>query len=174
MLDSWSNHYILSTYFGRCRMVQTLEQILGVPLSDEQPKLTPWVHGSHPWLLPFPPSSILWPDTKSFAMFSCSHWLNGLKNLKWSANRSLPLLLTWHWLETKRPRYSACCGFRTRRASSLAALTVAMFTNALQILKQPSRNAQQKRQVFVDFFCRPGRLEDEVKELVSRVRGLPE
>jgi len=58
-------------------------------------------------------------------------------------------------------------------SASVTDVTLARDQKA-EILKQPSRNAQQKRQVFVDFFCRPGRLEDEVKELVSRVRGLPE
>ncbi|RLN35791.1 AUGMIN subunit 3-like isoform X1 [Panicum miliaceum] len=99
-----------------CRMVQTLEQILGVLLSDEQPKLTPW---------------------------PLAQWLEEL--------------------ETVSQQVSA----------SVTDVTLARDQKA-EILKQPSRNAQQKRQVFVDFFCRPGRLENEVKELVSRVRGLPE
>lgn len=43
-----------------------------------------------------------------------------------------------------------------------------------EILQQPSRNMQQERRVFVDFFCHPGRLENQVRELTSRVRALPE
>jgi hypothetical protein len=51
MLDLWPNNYTLSISLGRCGMIQMLEQILGVPLSDEQPILTSWVHCSHPCLL---------------------------------------------------------------------------------------------------------------------------
>ncbi|XP_044456786.1 AUGMIN subunit 3 isoform X3 [Triticum aestivum] len=43
-----------------------------------------------------------------------------------------------------------------------------------KMLQQPSRNAQQERRVFADFFCHPGRLENQVRELTSRVRGIPE
>jgi hypothetical protein len=35
--------YFFFVSFGRCRMIQTLEQTLSVPVPDEQPKLTPWV-----------------------------------------------------------------------------------------------------------------------------------
>lgn len=51
---------------------------------------------------------------------------------------------------------------------------IAIFTNVLQMLKQPSRNAQLERQVFSDFFCHPKRLENRVEELLSRSRVLPE
>ena len=102
MLDSWSNHYILSTYFGRCRMVQTLEQILGVPLSDEQPKLTPWVHGSHPWLLPFPPSSLFCDLSRSH--LQCSPAATG--SMAWRIGNGQPTgLCLCYWRDTgSRPK----------------------------------------------------------------------
>lgn len=43
-----------------------------------------------------------------------------------------------------------------------------------KMLQQPSRNVQQERRVFTDFFCHPGRLENQVRELSSRVRAIPE
>lgn len=43
-----------------------------------------------------------------------------------------------------------------------------------KMLQQPSRNVQQERRVFTDFFCHPGRLENQVRELSSRVREIPE
>lgn len=43
-----------------------------------------------------------------------------------------------------------------------------------KMLQQPSRNVQQERRVFTDFFCHPGRLENQVRELTSRIRGIPE
>ncbi|RCV09829.1 hypothetical protein SETIT_2G061000v2 [Setaria italica] len=99
-----------------CRMIQTLEQTLGVPLSDGQPKLTPW-----------------------------------------------PLAQSLEELEMVSQQVY----------SSVSEVTLAR-DEKVENLKQPSRNAQQERQVFVDFFCRPGRLETEVKELFSRVRALSE
>ncbi|CAN6180774.1 unnamed protein product [Urochloa humidicola] len=99
-----------------CRMIQTLEQILGVPISDVQPKLTPW-----------------------------------------------PLAQSLEELEMVSQQVS----------TSVSEVTLARDEKA-EILKQPLRNAQLERQVFVDFFCRPGRLENEVQELFSRVRALPE
>nr|XP_034579413.1 AUGMIN subunit 3-like isoform X5 [Setaria viridis] len=96
-----------------CRMIQTLEQTLGVPLSDGQPKLTPW-----------------------------------------------PLAQSLEELEMVSQQVY----------SSVSEVTLARDEKA-ENLKQPSRNAQQERQVFVDFFCRPGRLETEVKELFSRGLG---
>ncbi|CAN6203225.1 unnamed protein product [Urochloa humidicola] len=99
-----------------CRMIQTLEQILSVPISDVQPKLTPW-----------------------------------------------PLAQSLEELEMVSQQVS----------TSVSEATLARDEKA-EILKQPSRNAQQERQVFVDFFCRPRRLENEVQELFSRVRALPE
>jgi hypothetical protein len=48
------------------------------------------------------------------------------------------------------------------------------FTFGLQMLQQPSRNMQQERRVFTDFFCHPGRLENQVRELSSRIRAIPE
>ncbi|CAL5066739.1 unnamed protein product [Urochloa decumbens] len=99
-----------------CRMIQTLEQILGVPITDVQPKLTPW-----------------------------------------------PLAQSLEELEMVSQQVS----------TSVSEVTLARDEKA-ELLKQPSRNAQLERQVFVDFFCRPGRLENEVQELFSRVRALPE
>ncbi|KAF8732082.1 hypothetical protein HU200_016042 [Digitaria exilis] len=99
-----------------CRMIQTLEQILGVPLSEEQPKLTTW-----------------------------------------------PLAQSLEELEMVSQQVSA----------SVSEVTLARDEKA-EMFKQPSRNVQQERKVFVDFFCRPGRLENEVKELFSRVRALSE
>ncbi|CAL5078762.1 unnamed protein product [Urochloa decumbens] len=99
-----------------CRMIQTLEQILSVPITDVQPKLTPW-----------------------------------------------PLAQSLEELEMVSQQVS----------TSVSEVTLARDENA-ELLKQPSRNAQLERQVFVDFFCRPGRLENEVQELFSRVRALPE
>uniref|UniRef100_A0A0D9WWA9 HAUS augmin-like complex subunit 3 N-terminal domain-containing protein n=1 Tax=Leersia perrieri TaxID=77586 RepID=A0A0D9WWA9_9ORYZ len=43
-----------------------------------------------------------------------------------------------------------------------------------EMLQQPSRNVQQERRVFVDFFCHPGRLENQVREMSSHVRALPD
>uniref|UniRef100_A0A0D3GN43 HAUS augmin-like complex subunit 3 N-terminal domain-containing protein n=1 Tax=Oryza barthii TaxID=65489 RepID=A0A0D3GN43_9ORYZ len=43
-----------------------------------------------------------------------------------------------------------------------------------KMLQQPSRNVQQERRVFVDFFCHPGRLENQVREMSSHVRALQE
>uniref|UniRef100_J3MJ28 HAUS augmin-like complex subunit 3 N-terminal domain-containing protein n=1 Tax=Oryza brachyantha TaxID=4533 RepID=J3MJ28_ORYBR len=43
-----------------------------------------------------------------------------------------------------------------------------------KMLQQPSRNMQQERRVFADFFCHPGRLENQVREMSSHVRALPE
>ncbi|KAK1682031.1 hypothetical protein QYE76_042879 [Lolium multiflorum] len=43
-----------------------------------------------------------------------------------------------------------------------------------KMLQQPSRNVQQERRVFIDFFCHPGRLENQVRELSSRIRAIPE
>ncbi|XP_051206850.1 AUGMIN subunit 3 [Lolium perenne] len=43
-----------------------------------------------------------------------------------------------------------------------------------KMLQQPSRNVQQERRVFTDFFCHPGRLENQVRELSSRIRAIPE
>ncbi|XP_062189595.1 AUGMIN subunit 3-like isoform X2 [Phragmites australis] len=99
-----------------CGMIQTVEQILSVPLSDEQPKLTPW-----------------------------------------------PLVQSLQELEIISQQVSG----------SVNEVTVARNENA-EILKQSSRNTHQERRVFVDFFCHPRRLENQVKELVSRVRALPE
>ncbi|XP_021307830.1 AUGMIN subunit 3 isoform X2 [Sorghum bicolor] len=99
-----------------CRMIQTLEQILAVPLSDEQPKLTPW-----------------------------------------------PLAQSLEDLEMVSQQVSA----------SVSKVTLARDEKA-EMLKQPSRNAQQERQVFSDFFCHPERLENRVEELLSRFRALPE
>ncbi|CAD6226471.1 unnamed protein product [Miscanthus lutarioriparius] len=99
-----------------CRIIQTLEQILAVPLSDEQPKLTPW-----------------------------------------------PLAQSLEDLEMVSQRVSA----------SVSEVTLARDEKA-EMLKQPSRNAQQERQVFSDFFCQPKRLVNRVEELLSRFRALPE
>ncbi|TVU41944.1 hypothetical protein EJB05_15505, partial [Eragrostis curvula] len=99
-----------------CRMIQTLEQILSVPLPDEEPKLTPW-----------------------------------------------PLMQSLEELEIIGQQLSA----------SVNEVTMARGEKA-EMLQQPSRNAQQGRRVFVDFFCHPGRLENQVQELTSRIRALPQ
>ncbi|GJN10059.1 hypothetical protein PR202_ga28118 [Eleusine coracana subsp. coracana] len=99
-----------------CRMIQILEQILSVPVPDEQPKLTPW-----------------------------------------------PLMQSLEELEIIGQQVSA----------SVNEVTMARDEKA-EMLQQPSRNAQQGRRVFVDFFCHPGRLENQVEELTSRIRALPQ
>ncbi|KAL6880671.1 hypothetical protein ACP4OV_012236 [Aristida adscensionis] len=99
-----------------CRMIRTLEQILSVPLTDIEAKLTPW-----------------------------------------------PLAQALEELEMISQQVSA----------SVHELTMARDGKA-EILQQPSRNAQQERRVFSDFFCNPGRLENQVQALLSRVRALPE
>uniref|UniRef100_A0A0A9CM93 HAUS augmin-like complex subunit 3 N-terminal domain-containing protein n=1 Tax=Arundo donax TaxID=35708 RepID=A0A0A9CM93_ARUDO len=99
-----------------CRMIQTLEQILSLPLSVEQPKLTPW-----------------------------------------------PLVPLLEELEMINQQVSA----------SVNEVTLARDEKA-EMLQQPSRHAQQGRRVFVDFFCHPGRLDNRVKELTSRIRALPQ
>ncbi|KAM0888377.1 hypothetical protein ACQ4PT_028385 [Festuca glaucescens] len=43
-----------------------------------------------------------------------------------------------------------------------------------KMLQHPLRNVQQERRVFTDFFCHPGRLENQVRELSSRIRAIPE
>ncbi|KAJ1288045.1 hypothetical protein BS78_02G058500 [Paspalum vaginatum] len=96
-----------------CRIIQMLEQILAVPLSDEQPKLTSWL-----------------------------------------------LAQSLEELEMISQQVSA----------SVSEVALARDGKA-EILKQPSRIAQE---VFANFFCHPTRLENQVEELVSRVRALPE
>ncbi|WVZ62185.1 hypothetical protein U9M48_011958 [Paspalum notatum var. saurae] len=96
-----------------CRIIQMLEQILAVPLYDEQPKLTSW-----------------------------------------------PLAQSLEELEMVSQQVSA----------SVSEVALARDEKA-EILKQPSRITQE---VFANFFCHPTRLENQVEELVSRVRALPE
>lgn len=100
----------------QCRMVQTLEQILTVPVTYMLPKFTPW-----------------------------------------------PLAQALEELETISYEVSA----------SVNEVTMAREEKSKMLL-QPSRNVQQERRVFADFFCHPGRLENQVTELTSRVRGIPE
>ncbi|KAF7008435.1 hypothetical protein CFC21_023187 [Triticum aestivum] len=100
----------------QCRMVQTLEQILSVPVTHMLPKFTPW-----------------------------------------------PLAQALEELEMISYEVSA----------SVNEVTMAR-EEKTKMLQQPSRNAQQERRLFADFFCHPGRLENQVRELTSRVRGIPE
>lgn len=41
-----------------------------------------------------------------------------------------------------------------------------------QIVKHHSQEMALQRQVFVDFFCNPDRLRNQVRELTARVRAL--
>ncbi|KAG8100436.1 hypothetical protein GUJ93_ZPchr0013g34606 [Zizania palustris] len=99
-----------------CRMIQSLEQILAVPLTYVQPTLTPW-----------------------------------------------PLGQALEELEIINQQVSACVNEVTTARDEKA-----------EMLQKPSRNVQQERRVFVDFFCHPGRLENLVREMSSHIRALPE
>ncbi|KAL5197455.1 hypothetical protein ABZP36_000967 [Zizania latifolia] len=99
-----------------CRMIQSLEQILSVPLTYVQPTLTPW-----------------------------------------------PLVQALEELEIINQQVSACVNEVTTARDEKA-----------EMLQKPSRNVQQERRVFVDFFCHPGRLENRVREMTSHIRALPE
>ncbi|KAM3385769.1 hypothetical protein ACQJBY_009482 [Aegilops geniculata] len=100
----------------QCRMVQTLEQILSVPVTHMLPKFTPW---------------------------PLAQALEELEMISYEVYASVNEVTMAREEKTK-------------------------------MLQQPSRNAQQERRVFADFFCHPGRLENQVRELTSRVRGIPE
>ncbi|XP_024317112.1 AUGMIN subunit 3 isoform X1 [Brachypodium distachyon] len=127
------------------RMIQTLEQIIYVPLTHMLPKLTPWVC-IFSFVYPF-----LYALCTPFFCQLLPHVL------------PQPLAQALEELEMVNQQVSA----------SVNEVTMARDEKA-KMLQQPSRNMQQERQVFTDFFCHPGRLENQVRELSSRVRAIPE
>ena len=163
-------------------MIQLLEQILSVPVTHMLPKFTPWVH-SLLIFLPFPLHPVLSYVAIYFTTFTqpLAQALEELERISYEVSASVNEV-TMARDEKAKVLYS-CHFLAVLILTSFSILDVVLymdsvitliFTFGLQMLQQPSRNVQEERRVFTDFFCHPGRLENQVRELSSRVRAIPE